>query len=129
MSRASEEIRIRRVIVNSWNNPYATGTVNGNKRIIGEFKAVNNIGDFLSRQNYRCGSIPNPIQPNSFSWRSRIGSIIQNCDKSGIPSSNTNTKFVPDSSEYTKYKKIRAFNKNFNDSKTTTHNFVINRIL
>lgn len=124
MSRGSEETLSRKIIIHSWNNPYATGSVNGKKRVIGEFKAVTNIGDFLSRVDYRCGSIPTPIQPNSVSWRSRIGSIIMSCDDSGIPPSNTNTKFVPDSSEYTKYKKIRSFNQNFYDSKTTNHHFV-----
>ena len=111
----SETIMTRRLLRSSWNGSYATGTVNGQKRKIGGFKAVSNIGDFLSRENYACGNIPNPTQPSNVTWRSRIGSIIKKCDGSGIPCSNSNTKFVPDSSEYTKYKRQSSYNQNYND--------------
>ena len=103
----------RRVLRDSWNTSYATGKVNGYGRRVGEFKAVNNIGDFLSRQNYVC-NVPNP-QSNSFRGRNRIGSIMNHCDTTGVQCSNTNTKFVPDSSDYIKYRKQRAINQNYND--------------
>ena len=111
----SEQTAIRSILRRAWNQPYAVGTVNGKSRAIGEFKAVTNIGDFLSRQNYACGNIPNPTQPDNVRWRSRIGGIIKKCDNSGVPCSNTNTKFVPDSSDYITYKKQRAFQLNYND--------------
>jgi hypothetical protein len=111
----SESTMIRKVIRSSWNNPYATGTVNGYKRAASEFKTIGNITDFLSRKNYACGNIPNPTQANNVAWRSRIGSIIKHCDDTQVPCSNANTKFVPDSSEYIKYKKQKAFNQNYND--------------
>ena len=47
-------------------------------------------------------------------WRSRIGPIIKQCDNTNVPCSNSNTKFVPDSSEYTKYKRQRSYNQNCN---------------
>jgi len=112
-NKDSEMCMTRRVLRDSWNGAYATGTVNGYGRKIGGFKAVSNIGDFLSRQNYVC-NVPNP-QSDSFRGRNRIGSIMNHCDKSGIPCSNTNTKFIPDSSEYIKYRKQRAINQNYND--------------
>lgn len=114
--KGSDEVMTRRIIRSSWNNSYATGTVNGQKRAIGEFRAVTNTGDFLSRPNYAC-NIPNGITNSKVAWRSRIGNIINRCDESGIPCSNTNTKFVPDSSDYTKYKRQRVHNKNYNDIK------------
>lgn len=104
----SESTMTRRILRSSWDPAYASGTINGYKRRIGEFKAISNIGDFLGRDNYACGNIPNPTQPSSVVWRSRIGSIIKQCDGSNIPCSNTNTKFIPDSSEYTKYKRMRS---------------------
>jgi hypothetical protein len=116
-TRDSEQTQIRSILRRAWNTPYATGTVNGSSRAIGEFKAVNNIGDFLSRKDYACGYIPNPIQPDSVKWRSRIGGIQKHCDNTNVPCSNTNTKFVPDSSDYITYKKQRALNLNYNDSK------------
>ena len=112
----SQQTTIRSILRRSWNNPYAVGNVNGYGRAIGEFKAVNNIGDYLSRKNYACGDIPNAIQPDNVKWRSRISGIIKNCDGTGVPCSNSNTKFIPDSSDYTTYKKQRAMNQNYNDS-------------
>ena len=94
----NREILIRKIIRNSWNNSYATGTVNGHNRVIGEFRAINNAGDFLSRKNYVCGLNLH---------------CVQNCDSTHVPSSSANPKFVTDSSDYTKYRKQRAYNKNF----------------
>lgn len=111
----SEQTAIRSILRRSWNTPYAVGNVNGHKRAIGEFKAVTNIGDYLSRQNYACGNIPNPTRPRIVNWGRSLGSIIKHCDSTGVPCSNTNTKFVPDSSDYTTYKKQRAINTNYND--------------
>lgn len=112
-NKGSEMVMTRKVLRDSWNGAYATGKVNGLGRRIGEFKAVNNIGDFLSRQNYTC-NIPNS-QSSSFNGRNRIGSIMNRCDATRIPCSNTNTKYVSDSSDYIKYRKQRAINQNYND--------------
>jgi len=111
----SEQTAIRSILRRSWNQKYATNNVNGHARAIGEFKAVSNIGDYLSRKNYACGNIPNPTQPDNVKWRSRIGGIMKQCDQTGVPCSNTNTKFIPDSSDYTTYRKQRALNRNYND--------------
>ena len=46
------------------------------------------------------------------------GTIPQNCDTTGIPASSCNPKFVPDSSDYVRYKKQRATNLNYNDTKS-----------
>jgi hypothetical protein len=107
--KSSEQVAIRKVLTKSWNTNYASGTVNGHKRAIGPFRAVTNTGDFLSRESYRCGYMPNP------SMKARIGSIIKNCDNTGIPPSSTNVKFVPDASDYVTYKKHNAINQNYND--------------
>lgn len=110
----SEQVMTRRVLRNSWNTSYATGTVNGNKRVITPFRAVNNLGDFLSRQNYVCGG-SNQVNANKPGMKGRIGSIISQCDSTGVAASVCNTRFVPDSSDYIKYKKQQALNHNYND--------------
>jgi len=114
----SEQTRIRRVLRNSWNTQYAVGTVNGHKRITTPFRAVNNLGDFLSRENYVCGG-PNPVKSSYLgrSTHSIAGTMVQTCDNSGVPGSSCNVKFVSDSSDYTTYKKQSAINKNYNDLK------------
>ena len=114
--RSSENAMMRRQVVKSWNTAYATGNVNGASRVVTPFRAVTNSGDFLQRENYVCGG-PNQVNASKPGWKGRIGSIISNCDNSGIPSSTCNVKYVPDASDYIKYKKLRANNQNYNDLK------------
>lgn len=111
----SNLVMTRRVLVKSWNNPYATGTVEGKDRVITPFRAVNNLGDFLARQNYVCGG-PNQVSAHKPGWKGHIGSIISNCDASKIPSSTCNVKYVSDSSDYMTYKKQRAIMQTYNDN-------------
>lgn len=99
--RDSESALTRKVLRSSWNTPYATGTYAGNKRVITPFRAVNNLGDFLGRKNYSCGG------PNQMAFT---------CDSTGVPSSSTNTKFVSDSSDYIRFRKQQAMNRNYNDA-------------
>jgi hypothetical protein len=113
--KSNEDVRIRRTVVKSWNTNYTSGTYNGHNRAIGEFRAVTNTGDFLSRAHYNCGG-SNPENASRRGYALRMGSMFQNCDGTNVPPSTCNTKFVPDSSEYTKYRKHRAVNKLYNDS-------------
>jgi hypothetical protein len=112
--KSSEETALRKVLVKSWNNPYATGKVNGYNRVTTPFRAVNNLGDFLGRKNYVCGG-PNPTQKTRSFYQGRIGAIISQCDNTKIPASSCNVKYVPDSSDYITYKKQRACMQNYND--------------
>ncbi len=114
--KGSEQAMTRRVLRSAWNTQYATGVVNGQNRVITPFRAVNNLGDFLSRTNYVCGG-PNQVNASKPGWKGRIGSIISNCDTTGVEASSGNHRFVSDSSDYIRYKKQRAMNRNYNDSK------------
>jgi hypothetical protein len=118
-----DSVTARRELRKSWNTSYATGQVNGYNRRIGPFRAVMNSGDFLSRTDYVCGG-PNPAN-NTHATAARqlgLGGIINACDSTNIPSSSCNVKFVADSSDYTKYKRQAAFNKNYNDLKFGGYN-------
>lgn len=110
----SEATMSRRVLRDGWNTANASGVVNGRKRIITPFRAVNNLGDFLSRQNYVCGG-PNQVNADRPGWKSRIGSIISQCDGSGVAAGSGNMRFVSDSSDYTNFRKKQAINQNYND--------------
>lgn len=112
--KGGDESLSRRVLRSSWNQQNAVGTINGKNRVITPFRAVNNLGDFLSRQNYVCGG-PNQVNASKPGWKGHIGSIISNCDGSGVEGASCNPKFVPDSSDYISYKKRRAMNVNYND--------------
>jgi hypothetical protein len=104
----------RKILLKSWNTNYAIGKVNGFNRVTTPFRAVNNSGDFLSRQNYICGG-PNQVNKTFPGRQGPIGSIINQCDTTGIQSSTCNVRYVPDSSDYIRYKKLRAVNTNYND--------------
>ena len=110
----SENVMVRRVLVKSWNTPYATGKVNDINRIITPFRAVSNSGDFLSRTAYVCGG-SNQVNASRPGMKSIIGSIVSKCDGTGIPSSTCNVKFVADSSDYITFKKQQAMNRNYNE--------------
>ena len=111
----SNQVMTRRVLRDSWNTLYASGTVNGNNRVITPFRAVNNLGDFLARQDYVCGG-SNQVNASKPGWKGHIGSIISHCDGTGVPASVCNVKFVSDSSDYVTYKKQMAMNQNYNDN-------------
>ncbi len=108
--RNSDNVMTRRVLRSAWNNSNVS-----NGRSIGPFRAVNNLGDVLNRQNYSCGG------PNQVNSRPGIhnngGGIPQHCDGTNVAAASCNPKFVPDSSDYVKFKKQRALSQNYNDSK------------
>lgn len=110
----SNNVIERKILRKSWNTAYAVGTVNGRNRITTPFRAVNNLGDFLGRQNYICGG-PNQVNKTFPGRQGPIGSIISQCDGTGIPSSTCNVRYVADSSDYIRYKKLRTTNRNYND--------------
>jgi hypothetical protein len=110
----SNQTMMRRELRDAWNTAYAAGTVNNKKRITTPFRAVSNSGDFLSRTNYVCGG-PNPNHMSRGGISLRFGSMISNCDNTGVPASSCNVKFVADSSDYTKFKRQQAYNRNYND--------------
>lgn len=109
--RSGEDVMTRRVLRTSWNNSVVLNT----GREIGAFRAANNLGDVLNRQNYSCGG------PNQVNSRPGIhdkgGAIPQQCDGTGLAAASCNPKFVADSSDYIKFKKQRAVSQNYNDRK------------
>jgi hypothetical protein len=109
----SEQALARRVLRDSWNTAYAKGTYEGKNRVVTPFRAVMNSGDFLSRNNYVCGG-PAPLNKSKPGYR--VGSMLSICDATNVPASSCNVKFVADSSDYTKFRKQQAMNKNYNDS-------------
>ena len=96
----------------------ASGTVKGRTVAITPFRAVNNAGDLLARQNYSSGGANqvNNITVQSIKGiKGAAGNIANNGDGSGIPASSTNVKYVYDGSDYTRFKKQQAVNRNYND--------------
>lgn len=102
----------------AWNTTrYGGKDCKENTRIITPFRAVNNAGDVLSRQNYSCGGACQTFQsrPGMFGLKNAFGSIKSVCDESRIPPASCNVKYVYDGSDYTTYLRQKAINKNYND--------------
>ena len=111
----SEATATRTILRRSWNTLYARDDgINGRKRIITPFRAVNNLGDYLSRTNYVCGG-PNAINKTRSFYQGHIGAVLSRCDNTGVPGSSCNPKFVSDSSDYITFKRQQALNRNYND--------------
>lgn len=124
--RTDEFAVTRFYLKNAWNTTSESGSSNP-KRIITPFRAVNNAGDILSRQNYSCGgSCQTPqSRPGLHGLSGRFGNVSISCTPSviwslnqvdpKIPASACNAKFVYDGSDYIEFKKKQAINRNFND--------------
>lgn len=123
---SDEFARTRFYLKDAWN----TSSISGSsypKRIIGPFRAVNNAGDILSRQDYSCGGTCQSFQsrPGLSGLRGHFGSNSNSCTPSvlysanqinlTVPASACNGKFVYDSSDYINFRKKQAINRNFND--------------
>jgi len=109
----SEDVVSRRILIKSWNADQLFAK-NGQTPSVGPFRAVNSLGDFLGRVNYSCGG-PNPQSASKPGYGRLIRSVPQQCDSTGVGVTTCNPKFVSDSSDYVKFKKLRAMNRNYND--------------
>lgn len=127
--RYPEYEQIRVILKQAWNTRYRAQLRRNNLKqsITTPFRAVNNAGDLLSRDNYSCGGTCQTYQsrPGLHGLKMRFGAIQKTCVPSSvnnslqmienIPAAACNVKYVYDSSDYTTYLKQRAVNKNYND--------------
>uniref|UniRef100_A0A6C0EQU2 Uncharacterized protein n=1 Tax=viral metagenome TaxID=1070528 RepID=A0A6C0EQU2_9ZZZZ len=128
-NRYPEFEQIRFTLKNAWNTTYPS-QLRANKltkSITTPFRAVNNAGDLLGRENFSCGGSCQSFQsrPGMFGLSQRFGSTSSNCQPSvaynslqlnkSIPSATCNVKYVYDSSDYITYLKQKAINLNYND--------------
>lgn len=127
--RFPEYEHIRTTLKQAWNTSYRRQLREHDltRGIITPFRAVNNAGDLLSRQNYAChgqGLSAPTSRPNLRGLSQRIGggsasclpSVVYSSDQllHTIPASACNVKYVYDSSDYTTYRKQRAMAGNYN---------------
>ena len=118
--------KTRFTLRDAWNTSSASGS-SYPKRIATPFRAVNNAGDLLSRQNYSCGGSCQTYQsrPGLKGLAQRFGSTSNSCSADvfysavqvnpNVPSATCNGKYVYDSSDYIRFRKDQAVNKNYND--------------
>ena len=120
------EIALKRKILRKTFRP-DTKVVNGAtiKSTAGPFRTSMNLGDFLSRQYQSCGGCNQVNDVNSRILRSKMGGTVSNssCNVATngitpqqIPLKGGNTKYVADSSLYTRFKDLESINRNYNDT-------------
>lgn len=127
--RFSEYEQIRYTLKNAWNTTYPSQLKRNKltRPITTPFRAVNNAGDLLSRDNYSCGGTCQTPQsrPGLHGLKNHFGSVSVSCTPSAaynslqliknVPAAACNVKYVYDSSDYITYLKQKAINKNYND--------------
>jgi hypothetical protein len=106
----------RFVLRQAWNTTY-NRQLGYTRSAITPFRAVTNAGDLLSRKNYSCGGNSQTPQskPGMHGIKMRMGHVMNNCDNSSVPAASCNVKYVYDSSNYTRFRKEREMNVNYND--------------
>jgi hypothetical protein len=111
-----EYVENRFSLRNAWNTNYLARSANQTFPCT-PFRAINNSGDLLSRKGYSCGGSCQTPQniPNLKGLRNAMGHIQSSCDGSTIEPSSCNVKYVADFSDYVRFQKLRAINKNYND--------------
>ena len=127
---SSEFPQNRFILKDAWNTNYlrtmipttvVPGKPNSGVRAlcVTPFRAVTNSGDVLSRPNYSCGGPCQTFQsrPGLHGLKNHFGHIADTCDYEGaVPPASCNVKYVYDSSDYSRYLKERAINRNYNNS-------------
>jgi len=118
MEGGSTRERNRVILREAWNGTAACNK--NNKFSATPFRAVNNAGDLLNRQNTANGG-SNQVNTGRIklaangSARVLGGSIFAVNDGTGVPTASTNVKYVYDGSDYTRFKKQQSINRNYND--------------
>ena len=115
---AEDYENVRYTLREAWNTSYPQQLRVSNLKLAQTpFRAVNNSGDLLSRQNYSCGGPCQTFQnrPGLFGLKGHFGAIYSKCDGTGVPPATCNTKYVYDSSDYITFLKQQATQRNYND--------------
>ena len=110
-------VRTRTIVRNQWSKQYLSAP---KKVAQTPFRAINNAGDLLSRQAYSCGGPTQSFQsrPGLSGLKGSLGHVNRNCGEGATDTTEAaacNSKFVYDTSDYIRYRKQRAINKNYND--------------
>jgi len=116
----SEWVDTRIIVKEAWNNAARFLEKNNHpKANCTPFRATNNAGDLFTRKYFStlgpCQSFQS--RPNLHGLKSRFGAIQIEYDNEapGVPAAACNVKYVYDHSDYIRFLKQQAINKNYND--------------
>jgi hypothetical protein len=106
------EIAIKRKILRK---AFGSNSIDNVKSSAGPFRAAFHLGDPRGRKNYACG-VPNQVSSSSITRSKLADGVHQMCDGTNIPLESGNSKFISDSSLFTKFKSLEYSLKNYNDN-------------
>jgi hypothetical protein len=115
-SQNTDPLETRFILRNAWNTTYPSElAINNLSAAQSPFRIVNNSGDILSRKFYSCGGPTiQQFRPQNRGIKKNYGHIQNQCDGTGVPAASCNTKYVYDSSDFTRYIKQKNIVKNYN---------------
>ena len=116
-NRAISRKQLTRAFGNMYNNGLGSSPINSTNSVIGPFRRATSAGDTvsldISTTNKKYGIEANHIGGNNMSRLQGLGDGITRNGKSSYAG---NPKFVYDGSDYVRFKRLMAINKNFSDS-------------
>jgi len=123
-TNTSSEMALKRKILRK---AFKTNKVNKSnvRATCGPFRTANNLGDVLNRRNKSCGGCNQVNDTTSNVLNSKKADGVSNSDcglvvhgftTTDVPLASGNSKYVSNSSEFTKFKELKAINLNYNDS-------------
>tara|TARA_B100001769_G_scaffold197927_1_gene158073 strand:- start:54 stop:542 length:489 start_codon:yes stop_codon:yes gene_type:complete len=121
MDGGNERALSRKYLAKAFGNLYNTGLGSSpalySNNILGPFKTAYNAGDVTTNgygaTDPKYGQAANQVGGNNLS---RLQGLGDGVSKNGSASYSGNPRFVHDGSDYTRFKKLMAVNKNYNDS-------------
>ncbi len=100
-------VMLKRVVTRAWNTQTLQNTL---KPKNGGFRIISGLGDHLSRQSYSSGG-PNAVSSRANLHGLRLRGMPVQSDGSNIAAASANVRYVPDSSDYTQYRKQKMTSK------------------
>lgn len=111
--------KILRNLPNGYVGPAETAATSGdlNRPVCGPFRAAMNAGDVLGRRFLQC-DCPNPLASKSTTTGDSVsqrgcGLLVHGYSTKAAPVANCNPRFVYDSSDYIRFKKLGAQKKGY----------------
>lgn len=115
--RAISRKYLAKAFGNMQNTGLGTSPLLYSNNILGPFKTAYNAGDVTTNgygaTDPKYGTAPNQVGGNNLS---RLQGLGDGVSRNGGASYSGNPRFVHDGSDYTRFKKLMAVNKNYNDS-------------
>ena len=133
--RALARKQLSRAFGNMINAGLGTSPLLYSKNVLGPFRTAFNAGDVVTNNieptNIRYGRLPNQVGGNNLSRLQVRGDGTSNQNGNAMYSGNP--KYVHDGSDYIRFRKLQAINKNYNDigyggSASSQSQHAINRV-